>query len=138
MTVRDCVFEGTQRAIRLKSRRGRGGTIKNITLSNLTMTGCWCPIVIGQYFAPGVLPAKRDTTLSEAPQPLTAMTPRIENVRIAHVLATDVRGAIAAFIVGLPEAPIQNVTITDYRYAGAGRPVASNLAYRTHRRSFPR
>ncbi|NYY80223.1 hypothetical protein DMH27_04280 [Raoultella planticola] len=28
VSVSDCVFEGTQRAIRLKSRRGRGGTIK--------------------------------------------------------------------------------------------------------------
>ncbi|MEN3261344.1 glycosyl hydrolase family 28 protein [Sodalis endosymbiont of Spalangia cameroni] len=116
VTVNDCVFEGTQRAIRLKSRRGRGGTIKNITLSNLTMTGCWCPIVIGQYFAPGVLPAERDTTLSETAQPVTPMTPRIENVRIAHVQATDIR-ATAAFIVGLPEAPIQRVTIENYRYS---------------------
>jgi polygalacturonase len=116
VSVSDCVFEGTQRAIRLKSRRGRGGTIKNITLRDLTMDGCWCPIVIGQYFAPGVLAHERDVTLSEQPQPLSAMTPHIRDILIENVLATNVLSS-AAFIVGLPEAPIDNVSIRNFSYA---------------------
>ncbi|HEY0211144.1 glycoside hydrolase family 28 protein [Acerihabitans sp.] len=118
VSVSDCVFEGTQRAIRLKSRRGRGGTIKNISLDNLTMDGCWCPIVIGQYFAPGVLPEEREATLSEDPQPITPMTPYIKNIYISNVTATNIRST-AAFIVGLPEAPIENVVIKDFKYAFA-------------------
>lgn len=113
--VSDCVFDGTQRAIRLKSRRGRGGTIKNITLRNLTMNGCWCPIVISQYFAPGVLAQEREVTLSEQPQPITAMTPHIRDIHIENVVATGVRSS-AAFIVGLPEMPIENVSITHFSY----------------------
>jgi len=115
VTISDCVFEGTQRAIRLKSRRGRGGTIHNIKLHNLNMDGCWCPIVIGQYFAPGVLPEESKTTLSVEPQPVTPMTPHIRDVTISNVKATNVRSS-AAFIVGLPEAPIENVTIDNFHY----------------------
>lgn len=113
--VSDCHFEGTQRAIRLKSRRGRGGVIQNITLNNLHMDKCWCPVVIGQYFAPGVLPDERDSVLSEMPQPITEMTPQIRNIQINNIVATDIRST-AAFIVGLPEAPIEHVTIKNYRY----------------------
>jgi polygalacturonase len=118
VSVSDCVFEGTQRAIRLKSRRGRGGMIKDISLYNLTMDGCWCPIVIGQYFAPGVLPEEREATLSEAPQPITLMTPYIKNVYISNVTATNIRST-AAFIVGLPEAPIENIIIKDFKHSMA-------------------
>lgn len=116
VSVSDCVFEGTQRAIRLKSRRGRGGVIKNIALHNLQMDGCWCPIVIGQYFAPGVLPEERETTLSEKPQPITPMTPFIKDIEITDVVATNIRST-AAFIVGLPEAPIENVLIRNFTYS---------------------
>ena len=114
--IEDCEFIGTQRAIRLKSRRGRGGTIRNISLSKLRMTGCWCPIVIGQYFAPGVLPEERETVLSLLPQPVTSGTPHIRDITISDVTATDIRST-AAFIVGLPEAPIENVTVSRFNYS---------------------
>lgn len=118
VSISDCTFSGTQRAIRLKSRRGRGGTIQNITLSDLRMDGCWCPIVIGQYFAPGILPEERDVTLSELPQPVTPMTPKIRDVHIENVRATNVLSS-AAFIVGLPEMPIEHVCIRNYSFSFA-------------------
>lgn len=114
--VADCTFKGTQRAIRLKSRRGRGGVIEDIKLRNLTMDHCWCPIVIGQYFAPGLLPHEKDYALSEELQPVTDMTPRIRNIHISNVNATNVRST-AAFIVGLPEAPIENITIENFKHS---------------------
>lgn len=113
--VSDCNFIGTQRAIRLKSRRGRGGVIERIQLNNLKMQSCWCPIVIGQYFAPGVLPEEKERVLSEEPQPVEPTTPRIKDITICNVKAENVRST-AAFIVGLPEMPIENVTIKDFSY----------------------
>nr|WP_225426219.1 glycosyl hydrolase family 28 protein [Levilactobacillus brevis] len=118
--VSNCVFEGTRRGIRLKSRRTRGGTIKDIKLTNLKMDACWCPISLEQYFAPGVLPNEEATVLSEGPQPVDETTPHIQNIEIKDITATNVR-ATAAFIVGLPEAPIQHVTIENFNWSLANK-----------------
>ncbi|MGP4116286.1 glycoside hydrolase family 28 protein [Levilactobacillus zymae] len=113
--VSNCRFEGTRRGIRLKSRRTRGGTIQNIKLHDLKMDACWCPISLEQYFAPGVLPQEEATVLSLQPQPVDETTPHIKDIKISGITATNVR-ATAAFIVGLPEANIQNVTIQDFQW----------------------
>lgn len=114
--VDQCEFEGTQRAIRLKSRRGRGGTIEGIKISNCLMNMCWCPIVLSQYFAPGVLPDERDMILSTEPQEITSMTPYIKNIEITNIDARNIRST-AAYIVGLPEANIENVTINNFKHS---------------------
>ncbi len=44
------------------------------------------------------------------------MTPHIRDILIENVLATNVLSS-AAFIVGLPEAPIDNVSIRNFSYA---------------------
>ena len=113
-----CRFIGTQRGIRLKTRRTRGGTMKNLTLRNLQMDGVWCPIVIGMYFQPGIDPDHPDYSqvMSPQAQPVTDTTPRIEGVSIQNVTASNVR-ATAAFIVGLPEAPITDVSIQGFSYS---------------------
>lgn len=113
--VKDCKFIGTQRGIRLKSRRGRGGTIENITLENLEMDGCWCPIVLGMYFAPGILPQEEATLLSVKAQEVVPTTPHIKNINIKNINAINVRST-AAFIVGLPESPIENVEIDNFNW----------------------
>ncbi|GAB2021482.1 glycoside hydrolase family 28 protein [Pseudolactococcus yaeyamensis] len=114
--VTDCEFQGTQRGIRLKSRRGRGGIIENIHLKNLVMTGCWCPIVLGMYFAPGVLPHERKVILNPEMEQKTATTPSIRNIIIDNLQADQVRST-AAFIVGLPESKIENVDITNFSWS---------------------
>ena len=37
VTVRNCTFEGTENGLRIKSRRGKGGTVENISYSDITM-----------------------------------------------------------------------------------------------------
>ncbi|MCL2595262.1 MAG: glycoside hydrolase family 28 protein [Promicromonosporaceae bacterium] len=116
--VDGCRFEGTQRGVRLKTRRTRGGTIRNISMRNLSMDGVWCPVVIGMYFQPGIDPGHPDydAVMSLEPQPITDTTPRIDGVRIENVTATNVRST-AAFLVGLPEAPIENVSIDGFAWS---------------------
>ncbi|KRM11649.1 glycosyl hydrolase family 28 protein [Paucilactobacillus suebicus] len=118
--VSNCTFDGTRRGIRLKSRRTRGGTIENINLSGLKMDLCWCPISLEQYFAPGVLPEEEATVLDEGPQPVDETTPHIRNISIKNIKATNVR-ATAAFIVGLPEANIENVEIENFDWSLADK-----------------
>lgn len=114
--VSNCSFEGTRRGIRLKSRRTRGGTIEKIKLHDLKMDACWCPISLEQYFAPGVLPDEERTVLSQDPQPVDETTPHIRNIEIKNIEATNIR-ATAAFIVGLPEANIKDVTIENFNWS---------------------
>ena len=116
--IDNCRFIGTQRGVRIKTRRTRGGTIENITIRDLQMDKVWCPIVIGMYFQPGVDPDNPDYhwIMSPEVQPVTDTTPQIRNVLIENVAATNVRST-AAFIVGLPEMPIENVMIKNFNYS---------------------
>ena len=115
LTVEDCHFEGTQRGVRLKTRRGRGGTIEGIHLHNLKMDRCWCPIALQMYFASEVSEEEAATVLSLQAQPITAQTPHIKDVEIDGIEAKNVR-CVAAFIVGLPEAKIENVKISNFKW----------------------
>ena len=44
VVVSSCVFYETDRGIRLKTRRGRGGTVEGIQLNNLIMEKVMCPL----------------------------------------------------------------------------------------------
>jgi polygalacturonase len=125
--VDGCRFIGTERGVRLKTRRGRGGKISNIQIRDITAEDVWCPITINMYYRPGLKPTDPgfDEITSLEPQPITNTTPEIDGVVIENVQAINVRSQ-AAFIVGLPEQPIRNVTISNYQYTLA--PVADLLS----------
>ncbi|MDR3128016.1 MAG: glycoside hydrolase family 28 protein [Bifidobacteriaceae bacterium] len=116
--VENCQFDGTMRAIRLKSRRGRGGKISDIRLVNLKMNKNLCPIVLGMYFQPGanLQDPNNRWLFIEKPQIKNAMTPQITNITITNVEAKNCLSQ-AGYIVGLPESPIKNVVIKDFIYS---------------------
>ncbi len=107
----DCNLSGTDRGIRIKSRRGRGGDIFDIELKNLTMDGNLCPIAMNMYYKCGITDTK-SPLFSLEKQEITAETPRIHDVKISGIKATNCK-ASAGFIVGLPEMPIDNLEIKD-------------------------
>ncbi len=109
ITVRDCLFDGTDRGIRIKTRRGRGGRIENLTFTNLTMRDNLCPLAINMSYRCGSEDAS--AFLLDA-QPVVETTPSIGKIRIEGCRATGSR-ASAAFIVGLPEAPVTDLLIKD-------------------------
>ncbi|MCX7948799.1 MAG: glycoside hydrolase family 28 protein [Treponemataceae bacterium] len=111
VTIRNCQLDETDRGLRIKTRRGRGGTIENIQLENCTMRGVLCPLVINCYYGPGG-PPPEDPVFSCTPQPITVTTPLIRDIRVHGLKGEDCKAA-AAFIVGLPERPIENVHIED-------------------------
>ena len=107
VTVSNCVFQHTLRGIRIKSQRGRGGVVEGVTASNIVMEDVQTPISISMYYSGGK---------DEAPQPVGEGTPLFRDISLSNILA---RGAkVAGEILGLPEMPIQGVTLDNVRISG--------------------
>ncbi|MDR3191733.1 MAG: glycoside hydrolase family 28 protein [Treponema sp.] len=107
-----CLFRETDRGIRIKSRRGRGGQIRDLEFRNLTMEDNLCPLAINMYYRCGAEgeEGKPDGVFSLNPLPLSPATPRVKNIFISDIRASGCR-ASAGFIAGLPEAPVENLRI---------------------------
>ena len=124
--ISDCVFNGNDRGLRVKSRRGRAGTVENITLHDITMKGVGCPVVMNLFYECGAKAEEIAAISDRNPRPVTETTPCIRNIKITNVTADNAQTA-AAFLLGLPERPIENVLfenvkITMAKNGKAGRP----------------
>ena len=107
----DCSFIGTDRGIRIKSRRGRGGEISDLVFRNLVMKDNLCPIAINMYYRCGASPTDK-RLFSQDPEPFGPETPVVRDIHISAIRASACR-ASAGFIAGLPESPVENLTIED-------------------------
>jgi len=100
VTISNCVFDGTDKGIRIKTTRGRGGAVEDIRVSNILMTNIPIgPIYLNMFY-------------TRAPEePLSDRTPAFRNLHFSNI---TVKGApVAGYILGLPERPAENVTFTD-------------------------
>ena len=50
VVISNCIFEGTDRGIRIKTRRGRGGIVEDIRVSNIVMKNVICPFAFYMYY----------------------------------------------------------------------------------------
>jgi polygalacturonase len=95
--VTDSEFVGTDRGLRIKSMRGRGGTIENVFYENVRHRDIRLMVVeLTSFYATSTLPPK------------TATPPTIRNVHIKNISAHGAKQAID--IVGLTELPIRDVS----------------------------
>jgi len=117
--VSDCLFDGTDRGIRIKTRRGRGGKITNLNFSHIRMKDNLCPLTLNMYYRCG---SENDEDFSLEKVPLTPTTPSLSDITIRNCVATGSRSS-AGFIVGLPEEPITNLKIQNCSFGVA----ATNL-----------
>jgi polygalacturonase len=106
VVVKDCRFENTDNGLRIKSGRGRGGTVEDISYSDITMKNVHPAFSIVGYY--------QYTTNDKYPEndsvrPVTATTPVFRDITISNVTAT-VTGD-AGVIVGLPESAVSNVVL---------------------------
>ena len=104
----DCIFNGTDRGIRIKTRRGRGGRIENLEFKNLKMENNLCPLAINMFYRCGA--DSTDSFFNQEALPVNDTTPSIKNITINNIQANGCR-ASAGFIAGLPESPVENLTI---------------------------
>ena len=108
LIVSNCTFTGTDSGIRIKTGRGNGGLVQNITYENLTMTGVKNPIYINDYYPERNAPKDPATEKAEV---VTPRTPMNRNITIRDVTITG--SPNAGTIRGLPEAPISDLTLTN-------------------------
>lgn len=111
VAVSSCVFYQTDRGVRLKTRRGRGGTVEGIQLNNLVMEEVMCPFVFNMYYFCGA-DGKLRRVWDKAPQPVDGSTPALRDVSISGVRARRCT-ACAGFFYGLAEMPVEGVTLRD-------------------------
>jgi Glycosyl hydrolases family 28/Bacterial Ig-like domain (group 2) len=123
LTITNDTFNGTTAGIRLKASRIAGGLVTNITISNITMTNVQFPINFDSYYLDGTIPT---TSPQDPPQAITTTTPFWQNIAISNLTATwnsslpsysasAFSDSYCGVIWGLPEAPIENVTLTNVK-----------------------
>ena len=114
----DCLFRKTDRGIRIKTRRGRGGQIQNLEFRNLVMEDNLCPLAINMYYCKGAEEdlVKPGGSFSLERLPVNSGTPSIKNIHISGIKARGCR-ASAGFIAGLPESPVENIRLSDCTFS---------------------
>lgn len=121
VTITNCVFQHTDRGIRLKSRRGRGGTVEDIRISNIVMEDVICPFILKLYYFCG--PRGKDKYVwDKNPYPVTAETPCFRRIHFSNITARNVHAA-AGFLYGLAEQYISEITFDHIDISMAERAV---------------
>ena len=106
VVISNCVFDGTDRGIRIKSTRGRGGVVDDIQVNNIVMRNIKKEAIV------------IDLKYSQMPQePLGERTPIFRNISISNMTASDVQ--IPIRLNGLEESPISDITLTNVNIINA-------------------
>jgi len=115
VTISNCVFDGTDRGIRIKSTRGRGGVVENIRVSNIVMRNIQREAII------------LDLKYSKMPEePLSERTPIFRNIHISDLIGVDVK--IPIYIRGLEESPISNISFSNINIDGKQKSFFENCS----------
>jgi polygalacturonase len=100
VVVSHCSLKGTDAGIRFKTVRGRGGSVENIQISDLSMSDIHEGAIEFNMFY-GMKRPGADA------QPVSDATPSFKNIRISNIACESAQTAL--IIRGLPEMPIRDV-----------------------------
>lgn len=109
VVISNCIFYETDRGIRIKTRRRRGGVVEDIIASNIVMDRVLCPFVINLFYWGGRI-GKQPFVRDRNPHPVDTGTPLVRNILLDNIIAKNVTSA-AGFLCGLPEQPIENIQL---------------------------
>jgi polygalacturonase len=111
VTISNCTFQDTDRGIRFKSRRGRGGVVEDIRADNIVMERVICPFILNLYYFCG--PKGKDKYVwDKNPYPITKETPSFRRIHFSNITARNVH-ASAGFIYGLAEQYVSEITFNN-------------------------
>ncbi len=113
ISASNCIFEETDRGIRIKTRRGRGvdGIISGIHAENIVMKRVLTPFVINAFYFCDP-DGKTEYVWSKEKLPVDEGTPTIRNIYYKNIKCYDSEVA-AGFFYGLPERKIENIHLED-------------------------
>lgn len=111
VSVRNCLFMGTDVGIRCKSARGRGGLIEDIFIDGVQMRAIENEAILFDMYYGGSSPEveAQKPLESRRGEPVNDRTPRFQNFSIKNVVCNG--AARAMLIHGLPEMPVKNITL---------------------------
>ncbi|MDF2190434.1 glycoside hydrolase family 28 protein [Paraflavitalea sp. CAU 1676] len=99
ITISNCVFDGTDRGIRIKTARGRGGVVEVIRVDNIIMKNIRDQAIV------------LDMEYAKVPvEPVSERTPVFRNIRLSNITAYT---KTALYINGLEEMPVQEFSLSD-------------------------
>ncbi|MFV0588969.1 glycoside hydrolase family 28 protein [Bacteroides reticulotermitis] len=101
VVISNCVFDGTDAGIRLKSSRGRGGVVEDIRVDNIVMKNIRQNAFIFDLFY---------DKLSK-PEPVTEQTPIFRNIHLSNITGTDIKQI--GYIKGIEEMPVQDLSFSN-------------------------
>lgn len=113
VTVTKCFFKGTDRGLRIKTRRGRGSKaiLDSIKFDNVQMEDVKHCFVINMYYYCDP-DGMSDYVRNKDVEIKDDFTPTISNIFVEKIHATNIIGS-AIFIYGLPESKVSNINISD-------------------------
>ena len=132
--VHNCVFNGTDTGLRMKSTRGRGGLVENIYIDHIYMVDIATDaFTFDLYYAnkPVVGNSDKDTSSADAVPAVTEETPSFRNLYISDIVCQG--AARAVWFNGLPEMPLCNLEMKNSLFVcrkGAEMHYAKDITFR--------
>ncbi len=109
VVITNCIFDGTDRGIRIKSTRGRGGAVEDIRINNIVMSNIKKEAIVF------------DLKYSDMPvEPVSERTPVFRNIYVSGVTVDKVQ--IPIKISGLEEMPASGLLLKDIQVRNASLP----------------
>jgi polygalacturonase len=100
VTISNCVFDGTDRGIRIKATRGRGGIVEEIRVNNIVMKDIKREAITLNLFYTKV-PA----------EPVSERTPIFRNIHVSNLTGSQVN--VAGNVLGIEEMPVSNISFSN-------------------------
>ncbi len=125
LTVERCLFRGTDRGLRIKTRRGRGENcrVDGVCFENIRMEGVLTPIAVNMWYNCCDPDRESEYVWSRDTLPVDERTPYLGRFLFRNIRCTDAHAA-GCYADGLPEAPIAEMTLENVsiRFAREARP----------------
>lgn len=128
INVTSCLFNQTDRGLRIKTRRGRGkdAIIDGITFENIKMTNVLTPLVINMFYFCDP-DGHTEYVYSKEKLPVDDRTPYLGEFNFRNIDCTNVNVAAGTFY-GLPEMPIKSIALENINFHYATNPVEGRPA----------
>ncbi len=112
LNVSYCIFENTDRGVRVKTRRGRGklAVVDGVTFHHIVMKNVLTPLVINMFYNCDPLDGKTWYVWTKEKLPVDERTPYLGKFVFRDMVCEDA-SACGGFFYGLPEAPIASITL---------------------------